>query len=208
MPTRVLIRGKMEAEIGRRAIMRCAVLGFLGLLATVAGASDQASAPRAESQAPPSATSHGADFVVAIWYRRDQPLDTFKYQVYDLRKGQYSKAVDDWLALMRAKYTTYVVIVRTVNLDDELGQTESLKVGSVIKRELLAAAALQGVFLGKEGSAGLPRSFLPWPGVQPAPVPTLRPSPVRAGLPGAGVRNLNPPGPSFPVPMPYPRPHP
>ena len=41
------------------------------------------------------------DFKVVVWYRRDRPLETFKYQIYDLRKGEYTPAVDDWLELMR-----------------------------------------------------------------------------------------------------------
>ena len=43
----------------------------------------------------------------------------------------------------------------------KMGATESLKVGSVIKDELRAAAALEGVFVRWDGSAGLPRSLLP-----------------------------------------------
>jgi hypothetical protein len=188
--------------------MRYALLACLVWQPAGARASQEASAPQTNPPAQTAPTPHGADFVVAIWYRRDQPLDTFKYQIYDARKGQYTKAVDEWLALMRAKYPSYAVIMRTVKLDEEAGQTESLKVGSVIKRELLAAAALQGVFLGEAGRGGLPRSFLPWSGIQTGPAPILRPSAARPAFPGAGVSNLNAPGPSFPVPMPYPRPHP
>ena len=44
-----------------------------------------------------------------IWYRRDRPLETFKYQIYDVRKGQYTPAVDAWVQLLRTKYTTYDV---------------------------------------------------------------------------------------------------
>ena len=51
--------------------------------------------------------------------------------------------MDDWLALLRSRYTTYVVIVRDVDLAREKGASEQLKVGSVIKRDLLAAAALR-----------------------------------------------------------------
>ena len=48
----------------------------------------------------------------------------------------------------RTKYPSYVVLVRTVDLSRERGQTEKLKVGSVIYRELLVAAAESGVILG------------------------------------------------------------
>ena len=49
---------------------------------------------------------------------------------------------------MRTKYTAYDVTIREVDLAREQGETESLKVGSVIKRELMAAAALEGVVIG------------------------------------------------------------
>ena len=88
------------------------------------------------------------DFKVVVWYSRDRPLDTFKYQVYDVRKGEYTPAVDAWIQLMRTKYTSYDVALREVDLADEQGKTEMLKVGSVIKRELIAAAALEGIVVG------------------------------------------------------------
>jgi hypothetical protein len=95
---------------------------------------------------------------------------------------------------MRSKHTGYVVAVRDVDLAREKGETDMLKVGAVIRRDLLAAAAMEGVFLGQP----LARS--------PAsrPEPQGRPSMPRPGASGAPV--LNPPGPSFPFPMPYPRP--
>ena len=89
----------------------------------------------------------GADHVVLIWYRRDQPLETFQYQSYDVRKGEYTPAVDDWIALMHAKHPRYLVLVRKVDLSRERGETDQLKIGSVIHRELLIAAAEAGVFL-------------------------------------------------------------
>ena len=92
-----------------------------------------------------------------------------------------------------------------MNLEDEQGDTEMLKVGAVVKRELMAAAALEGVVVG-HGVPGYraaddrPRTTLP------APV-----SPSRPALPGSTLNRssyLNPPGAGFPFPVPYPRPHP
>ena len=90
----------------------------------------------------------GTDFVVLVWYRRDDPLGTFEHQFYDVRKGEYTSGVDDWLRLMRTKYADYLVVVRPVNLSRERGETEKLKVGSVIHRELMIAAARSGVVVG------------------------------------------------------------
>ncbi len=145
------------------------------------------------------------DFKVVLWYRRDRPLDTFKYQVYDLRKGQYTPAVDAWVQLMRTKYTAYHVTMRDVDLEDEQGETESLKVGSVIKRELMAAAALEGVVIGYGVPGFQVPTNAPRTGLA-APARTSQPAPRGATLGSSSY--LNPPGPSFPFPMPYPRPHP
>ena len=79
-----------------------------------------------------------------VWYRRDGPLDTFKYQVYDVRKGQYTPAVDVWIQLLRTKYPAYDVMIREVDLTREQGETESLKVGSVVKRELPGRRSSRG----------------------------------------------------------------
>ena len=35
----------------------------------------------------------GTDFVVLVWYRRDDPLGTFEHQFYDVRKGEYTRGL-------------------------------------------------------------------------------------------------------------------
>lgn len=155
-----------------------------------------------------SAISRGAppvqsiDYKVAIWYRRDRPLETFRYQAYDLRKGEYTRAVDDWLVLLRTRYPEYEVHVLDVVLAREKGATERLRLGSAIHRELLAAAAAEGVFLG----APIPRVQAPRPALPGTP--SLLGRPTLPGLGSTGTVDFSPPRPSFPVPVPYPRPHP
>ena len=95
----------------------------------------------------------------------------------------------------------YIVRVRKVDLDRERGATEKLKVGSVIHRELLMAAAQSGVVLG-------------------API-RIGPGPYRHATPGPESRHVDRDawrgrrelssirsGPTSPFPVPYPRPHP
>jgi hypothetical protein len=142
----------------------------------------------------------GVDYVVLVWYRRVDALGTFQYQTYDARKGEYTAAVDQWIEQMRRKYPRYVVRVLPVDLDRERGATEQLKVGSVIHRELLMAAAESGVVLGAPLRLG------------PGPSATRRPSSrseVWTETPGAGgSSDINPPGRFMPFPFPYVRPHP
>ena len=38
-----------------------------------------------------------ADFKVVVWYRRNDSLGTFKYEIYDVRKGEYTAKVDEWV---------------------------------------------------------------------------------------------------------------
>jgi hypothetical protein len=171
------------------------MLGLIGLLLLAAapepaagfgrGPGEAAGRPRAVRRPPGR-----ADFVVLVWYRRDDPLGTFKYEVYDVRKGEYTAAVADWIREIRTKYPAYLVLERPVDLSRQAGATEALKVGSVIHRELLVAAAGSGVFLGEPLKIG--------PG--PSPGPRINPSP-----PLGGDRSfLNPPptAPYYPV---YPR---
>jgi hypothetical protein len=153
----------------------------------------------------PSSAARPADYRVVVWFRQDRPLDTFNHQIYDVRKGEYSPAVNDWLNLMKTKFPAYVVTVRDVDLAREKGATEALKVGSVIRRELMAAAALEGVFLGDTGPGPLGRPPTGRSGLPASPSMIGRPL-----LPGSpsGTIDLGPPRASFPVPVPYPRPHP
>lgn len=141
-----------------------------------------------------------ADYMVVIWYRGDDALGTFQYQTYDVRKGEYTPAVEDWLSMVRARFPRYEVRALPVDLARERGATEKLKVGSVIQRELLVAAARSGVILGGPMRIG------------PGPSPSRRPAPaVDLGIrrPGTGgASDLNRPANASPFPIPYPRPHP
>jgi hypothetical protein len=174
---------------------------FLAIACSTAGAAG----PQANAPGATVATPRLTDFKVVLWYRRDRPLDTFKYQIYDLRKGQYTPAFDAWVQLLRTKYTAYHVTVRDVVLEDETGETEMLKVGAVVKRELMAAAALEGVVVGY----GVPGFQLP--AIAPRTdlaAPSRISQPATPGAAFGRSSYLNPPWPSFPFPMPYPKPHP
>lgn len=185
----------------------------LGLaLLTAFGAHDRSVPARAQAPSRPagsvSTSPARIDYKVITWFRRDQPLATFKYQIYDVRKGEYSPAVDAWLELMRTKHAGYEVTVRNVDLAREKGQTEMLKVGSVIRRELAAAAGLEGIFVGDGTATGLNRLPTFMPGLGP---PTARPERNRPEPVGPRIdRSLyaNPPTHGYPFPVPYPRPHP
>lgn len=163
-----------------------------------AGAMPQTTGPKVHAADNP-------DFKVVVWYRRDDPLGTFKYEVYDVRKGEYTKPVDAWVRNIETKYPAYFVVVRGVDLKREHGDTEQLKVGSVVKRELMVAAAMSGVFLG--GALPTPASGLQGARLS-TPTTTLGSSNRPLGSAGIDRSYLNPPPTPFPVPVPYPRPHP
>ena len=186
---------------------RC--LCFLAVLALcmIPGAANGALGPaKAAARQVSRLLGTSADFKVAIWYRESDPIATFKYEIYDLRKGQYTPKVDEWFKEVRTKYPGYFVTIRDVYLNREQGDTEFLKVGSVINRDLVVAAALAGIDLeagpgvrlspfigfgqGPEGvnlgggptlnrlpgSIGSDRSFLTRPGSSMYPVPVPIPN--------------------------------
>jgi hypothetical protein len=177
----------------------CVAMSIVGVLSVAASAQTSPTVPRVP-------TAPRADYKVVVWYRQDRPLDTFKYQVYDMRKGEYTPAVDAWLELMRSKHPAYVVAVRDVDLGREKGETESLKVGSVVMRELTAAASLEGIVVGGPIGGGLSRPLPPRPGLSPRS--TMSGQPYVPGLGPARSVDLNPPSYTYPIPVPYPRPHP
>lgn len=148
------------------------------------------------------------DFKVVVWYCKADPIDTFQYQTYDVRKNEYTSAVDDWVEMMRTRYPNYAVVVRDVDISRETGPTETRKVGSVVYRELLSAAAAQGIFVGQEAPPlNLPK--LPErPKFLDAPILPREPYPGYGYSPILPMFYQNPLPAGFPVPMPYPRPHP
>jgi hypothetical protein len=146
-----------------------------------------------------------ADFKVLVWYSRSDTLGTFQYQVYDVRKGQYTAKVDAWIKDVRAKFPSYVVVLRDVDLNREQGATEMLKVGAVVQRELIVAASYAGVVVGA-GPSLSPRSGFGLGQASPTPGAgsgaRLNPMPRSIG----GNRDfLNPVPTPFPIPVPYPR---
>jgi hypothetical protein len=180
----------------RRGLLSTTLL----LLAIPSGSAAMEFGPGEAAGGSQRVSAGATDFKVLVWYRRDDALGTFKYQVYDVRKGEYSAAVEAWIKDIPAKYPAYIVLVRDVDLKRAKGETEMLKVGSVIKRELMVAAAMSGVAIGE--------------GFRSRPGPTyLGPSQGfsanrSAALPKTDRNFLNQNPPSFPVPVPYPRPHP
>ena len=138
-------------------------------------------------------------FKVLVWYHRDEPLKTFRYQEYDLRKNECTPAVDAWIQNVRKQFPAYEVIVREVDADLQPGQTEKLKVGSVIKTELTVAAAMSGIVIGAPAKIG------------PGPSGVLsfgRRAESTTAAQASDRSFLNRPRATFPVPIPYPRPHP
>jgi hypothetical protein len=148
------------------------------------------------------------DFKVVFW------LDgaTLHHQAYDVRKGQYTPAVEDWLRQQRPRFdaTGYAVegrlaTVRDVYLAREPGRTEPEKLEAAIARES------RRVLDGDVSQLAPPPP--PPPGLEanrPAPVVASRPvivsqssfyQPPRAVLPWPTMVGGPSPGPT-PLPSP------
>ncbi|HMB08849.1 MAG TPA: hypothetical protein VKP69_34620, partial [Isosphaeraceae bacterium] len=86
-------------------MIRLALLGPLTLV--LAGPALAAAAPPPE---PP-------DFKIAFWFRPNDPLNTFQFQTYDIRKGEYNPAVvEAWLTRIRRDFPAYKAYVKDVRL--------------------------------------------------------------------------------------------
>jgi hypothetical protein len=175
------------------------------ILGTAAALPARTVAAQAPASEPKAVAAPRVDYKVVAWFDRARPIASFQYQAYDVRKGEFTPAVEAWVAMMAEKYPNYDVAVRDVDLARESGPTETRKVGAVVHRELLAAAAAEGLFLGAESARSV---------VSREPL-TTRLTPIRGShgpslylpaVPMSFPRNGLPMG--FPVPMPFPRPHP
>jgi hypothetical protein len=164
----------------------------------------QPAQPPRETRPAPRATP---DYKVVFWFGRDG----WKNQVYDVRKGQYTKAVDDWVNYVEVDPSGYVLpgrmaTVRDVYLNSEKGRTEQEKLASAIER---FQAGILGV-----GKTPEPRPYPRFhfetasPSERRAQPPRL--GPLSSGRPPgmAAPLELGPSGSRFPFPFPYPRPHP
>jgi hypothetical protein len=149
---------------------------------------------RAQDQQPPAgvASANKPDFKVVFWFDGG----VLRHQAYDLRKGQYTSAVDEWVSGIRFDPSGYALpghlaTVREVVLAREQGATDSEKLVAAIRR---AAAQIQ------DSSAPRLRA-VPWPtAAMPRRQVRARPLYSRAVV--------APPAMPFPQPYPYPRPHP
>jgi hypothetical protein len=184
---------------------RLVVALILGLLPPPAGqppATPLRAAPgdQAAAQAP-GPPAPRPDLEIVFWYEERRPLDTFRYQVYDVARGEFTPAVEAWLAQLRARYPRYTAYVRAVDLSREAADTRNHKIGSVIIQEFLAVGTEHGYDFGGFVPGRPPRAPAatarrPPPVVPPPAFRTIRSTvPAAAALP-------------FPTPLPYPRPHP
>jgi hypothetical protein len=182
--------------------------------AKVSAKTQEVAAPTQGAQdAPAKATTipRSPDFKVVFWYQNG----LLKHQVYDVRKGQYTKAVDNWVH--RVHYDPSglyalpgpMAFVRDVFLEEEPGETESEKLANAIAR-------IEERVSGRDRRALRDRAYIrgyagPVPGYT---VPMererkFRPLPLSStpSAPGSGGFSLAP-GPASPFPYPYVRPHP
>jgi hypothetical protein len=86
------------------------------------------------------------DYQIAFWYRRSDPLNTFRHQVYDVRKGQYTVAVEQWLRTMQAHHPDYIAYVKPLRLKQDRGQTEEKQLATAILSENLEKGGPNGGF--------------------------------------------------------------
>jgi hypothetical protein len=170
---------------------------------------------------PAAAGAQPADYKVAFWYRRADPLSSMRHQVYDLHQGQYTAAVDDWLRTMRTTRPDYEAYVKDFHLDPTSGDSAKKQLATMILREYRDRSGPYGGYgvrdaQGIYGSGGL-SSLTGSPRVGTWAVPAVRsgPSTYQRGYgflnsPGANrpPSYALPPTTTSPFPYPYVRPHP
>lgn len=183
--------------------------------ASVAASSNSATTAHAAERAAPDAAQQTADFRVVFWYHGGQ----LKSRAYDLRKGQYTKAVDDWVNRVHYDSSGYFVLpgpmatVRDVSLEKEPGATETEKLSGAIARLKLAIEGANRNSLATAGYLHSLRVFDDRTGLRDAPTAHAAYRYIPEPLPFApGSGGLFAPyGPApypFPNPYPYVRPHP
>ncbi len=166
-----------------------------------------------------------AEFKVAYWFDRRDPLNTFRFQAYDLRKGEYTAAVDEWLRRMKTSYPRYEAYVKEVR-----AQSRSDLATAILNENLAVGGPTTGTGIRDDHGLGLVNLSSNRPiGYSSA---YTGPSSSRSSLsfsnsnlfgrsslgdssqsllgrpPGSGAYQPSPPTYLYPIPYPYPRPHP
>jgi hypothetical protein len=169
---------------------------------------DAADPPDAGQPSPPAPS----DFKLVVWYDRARPFDSFQYRVYNVTRGQYTKAVDDWMGLMDREFPRYSVAVRELRaVEADSAATVAAAVDD--EKLTLAKSILQKYSIGDarrrssydSGYSGL------WLSPAPSSIGNRSPfkNPAPRITPGLGSARMSPPPTYlFPTPWPYPRPHP
>lgn len=148
-------------------------------------------APSAAASAPLPVVSH-PNYKIVYWFDPRRPLDTFRHQEYDVRKGQFRPEVQRWVAETRKAFPSFDVYIRDVDLSQFRGNTEAHKIGAAVISEFTAVAASHGYDLS----------------VAPSPRVNSRPMPLTTYDSTIVLPRAVAPPPSSPFPEPYPRPHP
>ncbi|MHC5539791.1 hypothetical protein ACYOEI_16350 [Singulisphaera rosea] len=176
-----------------------------------AGAAKEAKPDVAGAVPPrPPEKARVPDFKVVFWFDRVG----IRHQVYDLRKGQYTQAVDDWVNRVEYDASGFVLpghlaTVRTVFLDPASPKPESEQLAEAIARQEQRILGRGG-----SGSSSFGSAYRPVPRVmRDRPARSLLDSRLRLGgdaslRPFFGNLPANSPGPLYPQPVPYSRPHP
>jgi hypothetical protein len=121
-------------------VLRTALIG-LAIAAAMALAPMAARGQEAGRRASPARRPEAPDYKIVFWLAGE---GGWKYQVYDVRKGQFTRAVEDWVRRtnrLRFDATGYAHVeglatVREVFLDRESGASEREKLAAAIRREL------------------------------------------------------------------------
>jgi hypothetical protein len=179
-----------------------------GILTTLGLRSPAADAPVPGPPPPPTASV----YKLVLWYHRARPFDSFQYRAYNVTRGQYTKAVDDWMALMNREFPRYAVAVRELTLTE--GEAARKLAAAVEDEKLkLAQRILQKYAIGDgRRPSGYQSGYLGIgtpPGAERKANQTPFEHPIPNRFPPLGSARMTPsPGYLYPNPWPYPRPHP
>ncbi len=137
---------------------------------------------------------------MAYWFERRNPLFTVQLQIYDVTRGEYTRAVDDWLATMKTSYPGYAAFVRDYHATRK-------QLGEHVSQDLLIIGGpnlghgLHDTY-GLLGPSGRSMGFY-------HPITSLPSSDTSSAMwRNPASRSPSYPSSSSPFPVPYPRPHP
>ncbi|WP_406697222.1 hypothetical protein V5E97_00160 [Singulisphaera sp. Ch08] len=158
----------------------------------------------------PGESAARSEYKVAFWYDRNQPVSTFRYQIYDLGKKQFDpQTVGRWLELIQSRFPDHKAFLKEFSIAQGAGKDEQAVLLEKIEQEKQIVVERYRRALSNEVYRPTNFGRLMHPSISGYnPARSTKRYSFGSPVGGSSGTDYGPSSPTYPTPYPYPRPHP